>query len=96
MSHVKNVSRDLLNLKHDNETSLSHSRSVDADLPRPDAIWVFPIGAFCGDDMLYLYKGKLFFTRLAMDVNTSEREKSHKFAQLRQELYGYNNRNHPT
>lgn len=49
MSHVKNVSRDLLNLKLDNETSLSHSRSVDADLPRPDAVWVFPAGTVCGD-----------------------------------------------
>lgn len=49
MSHVKNVSRDLLNLKLNNETSLSHSSSVDADLPRPDAIWVFSVGAVCGD-----------------------------------------------
>ena len=49
MSHVKNVSRDLLNLKHDNETSLSHSRSADAAMSRADAVWVFPVGAVCGD-----------------------------------------------
>ena len=33
----------------DNETGLSHSRSLDADLSRPDAVWVFPVGAVCGD-----------------------------------------------
>ena len=49
MSHVKNVSRDLLNLKHDNETSLSHSRSVDAAVSRTNAVWVFPTGEVCGD-----------------------------------------------
>ena len=31
------------------ETGLSHSRSVDAALSGSDAVWVFPVGAVCGD-----------------------------------------------
>ena len=31
------------------ETGLSHSRSVDAALPRPNAVWLLYIGAVCGD-----------------------------------------------
>ena len=44
MSRVKNVGHDLLNLKLDDETGLSHSRSLDAAVSRPDAVWVFPTG----------------------------------------------------
>ena len=33
-------------VKH--ETGLSHSRSPDADLPRPDALWVLHTGEVCG------------------------------------------------
>ena len=49
MSRVKNVGHDLLKLKLDDETGISHSCSVDADLPRSDAIWIFSIGAVCGN-----------------------------------------------
>ena len=31
------------------ETGISHSRSDDADLSRPDAVWLFPVGEVCGD-----------------------------------------------
>ena len=44
MSRVKNADRELLNLKLDDETDISHSRSADATMSRPDAVWVFPTG----------------------------------------------------
>lgn len=31
------------------EIYLSHSRSSNAGLPRPNAVWLFPAGAICGD-----------------------------------------------
>ena len=49
MSRVKNVGRELLNLKLEDETGLSHSCSIDAAVLGTDAIWVFPVGAVCGD-----------------------------------------------
>ena len=49
MSRVKNVGRELLNLKLEDETSLSHSRSLDAVVLGTDAVWLFPVGAVCGD-----------------------------------------------
>ena len=49
MSRVKSAGRELLNLKFDDETGLSHSCSVDAAVSRPDAVWVFPTGAVRGD-----------------------------------------------
>ena len=33
----------------DDETSLSNSRSVDAALPRPDAVWILHVGEVCSD-----------------------------------------------
>jgi hypothetical protein len=33
----------------DDETSLSNSRSVDAALPRPDAIWLLYASQVCGN-----------------------------------------------
>lgn len=33
----------------DNETGLSNSCSIDAAMLGTDAIWVFPVGAVCGD-----------------------------------------------
>ena len=49
MSRVKNVGRELLNLKLEDETGLSHSRSLDAAVSRTNAVWVFPTGEVCGD-----------------------------------------------
>lgn len=49
MIHVKNVDRDILNLKFDNETSLSHSCSHDAALSGSYAIRILPAGEVCGD-----------------------------------------------
>lgn len=49
MSRVKNVGHDLLKLKLDDETGISHSRSLDADLSCPDAVWLFPVGEVRGD-----------------------------------------------
>ena len=49
MNRVKNADRDLLNLKLDDETGLSHSRCLDAAVPRSDAVWLFPAGAVCDD-----------------------------------------------
>ena len=49
MSRVKNVSRDIQNLKFDNETGLSHSCSHDVALPGSYAIRILPIGEVCGD-----------------------------------------------
>lgn len=36
-------------LKCDNETGLSYPCSTDAAVSGPDAVWLFPAGAVCGD-----------------------------------------------
>ena len=49
MSHAENADLDLLNLKLEDETGISHSRSLDAVVPSTDAVRLFPTGAFRGD-----------------------------------------------
>ncbi len=44
-----NANHNFYYLKLDNETNLSHSRSPDAAVPGPHAVWVFPAGAVRGD-----------------------------------------------
>ena len=48
MSRVKSAGRELLNLKLEDETGLSHSCSIDAAVSRPDAVWVLHAGEVCG------------------------------------------------
>lgn len=37
------------------ETGLSHPYSPDADLPRPDAVWLLHIGAVCSNGGIWRY-----------------------------------------
>ena len=55
MSRVKNVGRELLNLKLEDETGLSHSCSIDAAVSRPDALRLFPVRAVCGYGGVWVY-----------------------------------------
>lgn len=48
MSRVKNADRDLF-LKIDDETGISHSRSPDAALSGPHAVWILYVRAVCGN-----------------------------------------------
>ena len=49
MSRVKNANRDLLILKLDDETDISHFGSDDAALSCSDAVWIFPVSEVSGD-----------------------------------------------
>lgn len=49
MSRVKNADRDLLNLKLDDEDSISDIGSTDAAVYCSDAIRLLPAGEVCGD-----------------------------------------------